>query len=92
MSKERKPGSIPPGRIGVYGSGGHLVGHVGPHATAITAQRLAQQLGATLGKKDGRTAWLTPRDQARPRARNVAESANHKSARGSVRAPKSRRG
>jgi hypothetical protein len=93
MSKQRKPGTVPPGRIGVYDGDGNLRGHVGPKATSVTAARFTNQHGAKLGKKDGRLAWLTPADvsalgtTAGAPAQQPAESANHKSARGSVRAP-----
>jgi len=58
--KDRKPGEVPPNRIGVYDAAGHLRGHVGPKATSVTAARLTEQHGAKLGKKNGRTAWLSP--------------------------------
>jgi hypothetical protein len=57
----RKPGTIPPNKIGVYNSNDHLVGVVGPKATAVTAGRMAKQMGATLGKKDGRSSWTFPK-------------------------------
>ncbi len=60
MSKQRKPGTVPLGRIGVYDANGHLRGHVGSKATSVTAARFTEQHGAKLGKKNGRTAWLTP--------------------------------
>jgi hypothetical protein len=58
--KKRKPGTVPPGRIGVYDAGGNLRGHVGPKATEVTATRLTEQLGHVLSKRDGRPAWVIP--------------------------------
>lgn len=93
MSKQRKPGSIPPGKLGVYDANDNLRGHVGPKATSVTAARFTGQFGATLGTKDGCDAWLTPADVSAAGTTAGApslkpETANHKSARGSVRAPK----
>jgi hypothetical protein len=84
MSKQRKIGDVPPNRIPVIDDQGRLRGHVGKKATAVTASRFLGRLGATLQKQDGRLAWIGP---SAPQSRRV-ESANHKSARGSVRAPK----
>lgn len=60
MSKQRKIGEVPKNRIGVYDANDHLRGHVGPKATSVTAARFTERHGAKLGKKNGRTAWLTP--------------------------------
>jgi hypothetical protein len=95
MSKQRKPGTVPPGKIGVYDGDGNLRGHVGKQATSVTAARFTGKHGAKLGKKDGRLAWLTPADTSAlgttagaPAMAPQPESANRKSARGSVRAPR----
>jgi hypothetical protein len=82
MKKQRKPGEVPPNRIPVIDDQGRLRGHVGKKATSVTASRFLGKLGATLGKKDGRVAWIGP---SAPQPRR-AETANHRSARGSVRA------
>jgi hypothetical protein len=93
MSKPRKPGTVPDGKFGVYDRNENLRGHVGPKATAATASRFTNNPNMKLGKKDGRAAWLTLADTsaegttAGAPAQQPAESANHKSARGSVRAP-----
>jgi hypothetical protein len=58
--RKRKPGTVPPGRIGVYDASGNLRGHVGRKATSVTAARFTERHSAVLGKKDGRAAWLTP--------------------------------
>jgi hypothetical protein len=56
--KRVRPGTPPSGRLGVYVRGGSvLVGHVGPKATAVTAQRFGSHR-AKLGKVSGRPAWL----------------------------------
>lgn len=57
---EAKPGTIKPGRLGVYDSKGRLRGQVGPKATAATASRFHKQLGSKLGTVDGRPAWIAP--------------------------------
>ena len=80
--KIRKPGTVRAGRIPIYSDKGVMRGNVGPHATSVTVSRFLGRNGATLGKKDGRVAWIGP---SAPQPRR-AESANHKSARGSVRA------
>jgi hypothetical protein len=62
--KQRKPGTVPPGRIAVLDRAGNLRGHVGPHATSVTASRFTGQPGATLtkGKSKGeRDSWSFPK-------------------------------
>jgi hypothetical protein len=61
--KQRKGGEVPPGRLGVFDAAGNLRGHVGPHATSVTAARFTNKHGAKLGTKDGRKAWLTPNEK-----------------------------
>jgi hypothetical protein len=80
--KQRKIGAVPPNRIPVIDDQDRLRGHVGKKATAVTASRFLGRLGATLGKKDGRVAWIGP---SAPIPRRP-ETAAHKAARGSVRA------
>ena len=62
--KERKPGQIPEGRIGVYDAKKQLRGHVGPKASSVTCSRFHGQLGAKLGTVDGRLAWTLPQTSA----------------------------
>jgi hypothetical protein len=59
--KARRPGEVPPGKIAVLDRDGNVRGHVGPKATAATAARFTNQLGAKLTKKDGRTSWSFPK-------------------------------
>ena len=80
--KARKAGTVREGRIPVY-SDGLIVGHVGPSCTAATARRFNAH-DATLRKVDGRLSWV---GFSKPQRRRP-ETANHKSARGSVRAPR----
>ena len=63
-NKIRKPGTVPPGKIGVYDSKNRLRGHVGPKATSVTAARFTGQAGAVLtkGKSKGeRDSWSFPK-------------------------------
>lgn len=55
-----KPGELPENRIPVYDHQGRRRGHVGYLASAATVARFTGQHGAKLGKKDGRTAWISP--------------------------------
>ena len=64
MSLDRKPGTIPEGRIGVYDRKRQLRGVVGPKATSVTAARFTGELGAKLTKVDGRPAWTLPQVSA----------------------------
>jgi hypothetical protein len=62
--KQRKPGTVPPGKLVVYDRAGNLRGHVGPRATSVTASRFTNQPGATLtkGKSKGeRDSWSFPK-------------------------------
>jgi hypothetical protein len=80
--KERKPGTVREGRIPIFDDKGHMKGNVGPHATDVTVSRFLGRSGATLEKKNGRLAWIGPSAPIPHRP----ETANHKSARGSVKA------
>jgi hypothetical protein len=82
MKKQRKPGEVPPNRIPVIDDQGRLRGHVGSKATSVTASRFLGKLGATLGEKDGRLAWIGP---SAPQPHRL-ETKNHAAARGSVKA------
>jgi hypothetical protein len=61
--KERKPGTVPPGKFPVYDRAGNLRGHVGKKATSVTAARFTGQAGAKLtkGKNGERTSWSFPK-------------------------------
>jgi hypothetical protein len=60
--KQRKPGTVPPGRIAVLDRKGNLRGHVGPKATSVTASRFTGQPGAKLTKNKGeRDSWSFPK-------------------------------
>lgn len=84
--KVRKPGTLADNHIAVVDRNGFIRGYVHSKATGATASRFTNNLNMRLGKHEGRMAWLEQDDSApRPQPRRV-ESANHKSARGSVRA------
>jgi hypothetical protein len=59
--KQRKPGTVPAGKIGVYDAKDQLRGVVGPKATSVTASRFTNKLGAKLTTRDGRTSWSFPK-------------------------------
>jgi hypothetical protein len=59
--KNRKPGTVPPGKVGVYDRAGHLRGHLTTAATAASAARMAGESGHVLGKVKGRTSWTFPK-------------------------------
>jgi hypothetical protein len=80
--KIRKPGTVREGRIPIYDHRGVMKGNVGPHATSVTVSRFLGRSGATLGRKDGRRAWIGP---SAPKPHRF-ETKNHASARGSVKA------
>jgi hypothetical protein len=61
QQKGRRPGTVPPGKIGVYDREGNLRGHVGKTATAVTAARFTNERGHVLGKVAGRLAWTLPK-------------------------------
>jgi hypothetical protein len=87
MTTKRKIGSVPPGKLPVIDRHGNLCGHVGAKATAPTAARFTGNPNMKLSKHEGRQSWIeqgTP-PQRSPQSR-PPETANHKSARGSVRA------
>lgn len=56
--KQRKPGTVPEGRIGVYDRNGNVRGHVGRTATQATVARFIGHPNAKLGKVAGRAAWI----------------------------------
>ena len=80
--KKLKVGEIPKSRIPVIDDQGRVRGRVGPKATSVTVSRFLGKHGAELKKHDGRLSWVGP---SAPVQRKP-ETANHKSARGSVRA------
>jgi hypothetical protein len=90
VMKDRKPGTVAANKIPIYDHRGRPRGHVGAKATALTVARFTGTLGATLGRKNGRRAWLGAKPLADVSAAGTTagapapETANHKSARGSV--------
>jgi hypothetical protein len=62
--ESREPGTVPPGRLGVYDGKGNYRGHVGHRAGAATAARFINRADVKLGTKDGRQAWVCPRARA----------------------------
>jgi len=85
--KPDPPGTVQPPHIPIFDHNGHIRGRVGPKATSVTVARFLGRHGATLGKKDGKPAWLgqkppmppkpikfvTPKPTASP-----AQAQNHK--------------
>lgn len=65
--KERKLGEAPLNRIPIYDWEGNMRGHVGKTATQATVARFLNKHGATLGKKNGRDAWLGPEPPPKPK-------------------------
>ena len=55
-----EPGIVPDHRVPIFDHKGRMRGHVGHKATAVTVARFTGQHGSKLGKKDGRTAWISP--------------------------------
>lgn len=89
MTKRRKPGEVAPNHIPVIDKQGFVRGYVHGHATAPTAARFTNNPAMKLGKHEGRQAWIEQDTGATGvgHAGHI-ETANHKSARGSVKAPK----
>lgn len=84
-TKPRRPGTVAANKIPIYarGADGELQqrGHIGAKATSVAVSRFIGKHGAKLEKVKGRTAWVGPAAPMPPKP----ETANHKSARGSVR-------
>jgi hypothetical protein len=57
---QAKPGELPEHRIPIFDYHGRRRGHVGYLASGATVARFTGQHGAKIGKKDGRTAWISP--------------------------------
>ena len=85
--KTQKPGTVAPNRIPIVSKSGDVVGNVGPRATTATVARFLGHHNARLTQHRGRTSWVEQGTNSRPRPMQRPESANHKAARGSVRAP-----
>jgi hypothetical protein len=76
------PGRIGDGKLGVYDHKGRLRGQVGKLATSVTAARFTGTTNNTLGKKDGRDAWIG----AAPKKPNSAAQQQMAKLRASLRA------
>jgi hypothetical protein len=61
IQKARRPGAVPPGKVGVYDRENRLRGHVTKAATSVSAARFTGEHGAVLGKVKGRTSWTFPK-------------------------------
>jgi hypothetical protein len=57
-SKLIKPGIVPDNKVPIYDHKGRQRGAVGKLATSATVSRFTGTLDNTLGKKDGRDAWI----------------------------------
>jgi hypothetical protein len=62
VKKSVAPGKIGEHKLGVYDGKGRLRGQVGVKASSATASRFHGQLGSTIGKVNGRKAWLAPKE------------------------------
>jgi len=93
--KNRKPGEVREGRIPIL-KDGHVVGNVGRTATDATVRRFTHRPGSKLSRVKGRPVWIAP-SASKPTLADTSasgttagapapETANHKSARGSVKA------
>lgn len=80
--KKHQVGCVPDGRIGIRDAAGNIRGHVGPHATEATVMRFGVR-NPQLKNVNGRLEWRGLSVLRRPRQ---IETANHKAARGSVKA------
>jgi len=56
--KKITPGTVPANKVPIYDHKGRPRGQVGPLATSATVSRFTGTLSNTLGKKDGRAAWI----------------------------------
>lgn len=81
--KRVKPGAVPQGRIGIFDHQLHRRGHVGPRASALTAERFGVH-NATLQRVRGAPAWVGEAPKVRPQVSSVNHRASVKAARGSV--------
>ena len=84
--KERKPGEVAPNHIPVIDKHGFVRGYVHGKATGATAARFTNNPAMRLSKHEGRPAWIEQDTGASAPQPRRPETANHKSARGSVRA------
>jgi hypothetical protein len=57
-AKPVKPGTIAPGKVGVFDDKGRCRGVMGTKAGAATAARFLGHSNVKLGKVDGRDAWV----------------------------------
>lgn len=81
MRPQRKTGSVPPGRIGVFDAAGRCHGHVGPSVAASSTIARFGVANAKLVQRNGKLRW---EGQPAP-VRRQSESFARKHARGSVR-------
>lgn len=85
--KRTKIGKVPEGRIPILDQGNRVRGHVGPKATEATVARFLGHNNAKLETNGGRVVWQSyGEDGPKAGGRRLPETANHKAARGSVRA------
>jgi hypothetical protein len=77
-----KPGTVPPGRIAIYDHQLHRRGHVGPKASAATAERFGVH-NAALQRVRGAPAWVGSAP-GKPKVSAVPLSKSLKADRGSV--------
>jgi len=79
----KTPGTLPDHQIAIYDHRGRMRGRVHAGATSATVARFTGQHGATLGKVNGRTAWISPPPKGSSHA-DARHAQNIRQARGSV--------
>ena len=81
--RKPKPGTVPPGRIAIYDHQLHRRGHVGPKASAVTAERFGVH-NATLQRVRGAPAWVGSAP-GKPRVSTLSFEKSRRTAKGSNR-------
>ncbi len=76
-----RPGTVPPGKVGVYDHQGNRRGHVGPKASAATAERFGVH-NATLQRVRGAAAWVGTAP-GKPRVSTISFAKSRLAAKGS---------
>ena len=81
IKRSPRPGAVPQGRIPIYDHQLHRRGHVGPKASAATAERFGVH-NATLQRVRGAPAWVGSAP-GKPRVSTISFSKSRLAAKGS---------